>query len=85
VFNAMRQVVPHEAVPRLFQVTRVTDGTAAQAQVSVRLEDYGYIATGESADTDTLTASPWPTSAPLNHLFARKEKSAPAPTAPRRF
>ena len=36
VFNAIHQLVPHGAVLRLFQVHAVTEGTDAQAQVSVR-------------------------------------------------
>ena len=50
-------LVPHGAVLRLFQVHAVTEGTDAQAQVSVRLEEDGRIATGQASDTDTLTAS----------------------------
>jgi len=68
---------PHEAVLRLFQVHAVTEGTDAQAQVSVRLEEEGRIATGQAADTDTLTASAKAYVNALNNLLARKEKSAP--------
>jgi 2-isopropylmalate synthase len=77
VFNAIHAVVPHEAILRLFQVHAVTEGTDAQAQVSVRLEEEGRIATGQAADTDTLTASAKAYINALNNLFARKEKSAP--------
>ncbi|HEX7760909.1 MAG TPA: 2-isopropylmalate synthase [Caulobacteraceae bacterium] len=79
VFNAIHEVAPHTAVLRLFQVHAVTEGTDAQAQVSVRLEDDGRIATGQAADTDTLTASAMAYVNALNNLSARKEKSAPAP------
>ena len=79
VFNAIHQLVPHGAVLRLFQVHAVTEGTDAQAQVSVRLEEDGRIATGQAADTDTLTASATAYVNALNNLFARKEKSAPEP------
>jgi 2-isopropylmalate synthase len=78
VFNAIHEVAPHEAVLRLFQVHAVTEGTDAQAQVSVRLEEDGHIATGQAADTDTLTASAKAYVNALNNLFARKEKSAPS-------
>jgi hypothetical protein len=82
--------VPHEAILRLFQVHAVTEGTDAQAQVSVRLEEDGRIATGQAADTDTLTASAKAYVNALNNLLARKEKSAarrdrvrlPAPRRP---
>jgi 2-isopropylmalate synthase len=77
VFNAIHAVAPHEAILRLFQVHAVTEGTDAQAQVSVRLEEEGRIATGQAADTDTLTASAKAYVNALNNLLARKEKSAP--------
>jgi 2-isopropylmalate synthase len=79
VFNAIHELAPHEAVLRLFQVHAVTEGTDAQAQVSVRLEEDGRIATGQAADTDTLTASAMAYVNALNNLSARKEKTAPAP------
>ncbi|MDB5452194.1 MAG: leuA [Caulobacteraceae bacterium] len=78
VFNAIHEVAPHTAILRLFQVHAVTEGTDAQAQVSVRLEEDGYIATGQAADTDTLTASAKAYVNALNSLVARKEKTAPA-------
>jgi len=81
VFNAIHAVAPHDAILRLFQVHAVTEGTDAQAQVSVRLEEDGRIATGQAADTDTLTASAKAYVNALNNLFARKEKSAPGRVA----
>ena len=44
----------------------------------MRLEEDGRIATGQAADTDTLTASAKAYVNALNNLFARKEKSAPS-------
>src|SRR6202008_90620 len=79
VFHAIHPAAAHEAVLRLFQVHAVSEGTDAQAQVSVRLEDDGRIATGQAADTDTLTASAKAYVHALTNLFARKEKSAPDP------
>jgi 2-isopropylmalate synthase len=77
VFNAIRQVAPHGATLRLFQVHAVTEGTDAQAQVSVRLEENGHIATGAAADTDTMTASAKAYVNALNNLMARREKTKP--------
>ncbi|HEX6859902.1 MAG TPA: 2-isopropylmalate synthase [Caulobacteraceae bacterium] len=77
VFNAIHEIVPHSANLRLFQVHAVTEGTDAQAQVSVRLEEDGRIATGQAADTDTLTASAKAYVNALNNLFSRKEKGRP--------
>jgi 2-isopropylmalate synthase len=81
VFNAIRKCAPHEATLRLFQVHAVTEGTDAQAQVSVRLEEDGRIATGQAADTDTLTASAKAYINALNNLTARKEKTDPGAIA----
>ena len=36
--NAIKALVPHEAVLELYQVSAVTEGTDAQAEVSVRLQ-----------------------------------------------
>ncbi len=77
VFNAIRQVAPHAAALRLFQVHAVTEGTDAQAQVSVRLEEDGRIATGTASDTDTMTASAKAYINALNNLMARREKTRP--------
>ena len=79
VFNAIRMIFPHETLLRLFQVHAVTEGTDAQAQVSVRLEEDGRIVTGNAADTDTLTAAAKAYVSALNNLLQRREKSAPEP------
>jgi 2-isopropylmalate synthase len=79
VFSCIRKIVPHEAELRLFQIHAVTEGTDAQAQVSVRLEEGGRIATGHAADTDTLTAAAKAYVNALNNLLVRKEKTAPEP------
>ena len=42
---------------QLFQVHAVTEGTDAQAEVTVRLEEDGKTVNGQGADTDTLVAS----------------------------
>ncbi len=58
-FNAIKAILPHEAKLQLYQVHAVTEGTDAQAEVSVRLEhaESGRTATGRAADPDTLVAS----------------------------
>ena len=55
----------------------VTEGTDAQAQVSVRLEEDGQIATGQAADTDTIVASAKAYVNALNKLLVRRLKTAP--------
>ncbi|MCC5976243.1 MAG: 2-isopropylmalate synthase, partial [Rubellimicrobium sp.] len=56
-FKAIKQLFPTQARLQIYQVHAVTEGTDAQATVSVRLEEDGRIATGQSADTDTVVAS----------------------------
>jgi 2-isopropylmalate synthase len=56
-FNAVKTLVPHEVRLQLYQVHAVTEGTDAQATVSVRLESGGRIFTGQAADTDTVVSS----------------------------
>lgn len=76
-FNAVRQLVPHTARLQLYQVHAVTEGTDAQATVSVRLEEDGKIATGQSADTDTIVASTRAYVNAVNKLLVRRLKTAP--------
>ncbi|MDX5360254.1 MAG: 2-isopropylmalate synthase [Alphaproteobacteria bacterium] len=77
IFKAIKKLTgeyPHLA---LYQVHAVTGGTDAQAEVSVRLEDEGHVASGQGADTDTLVASAKAYVNALNRLMVRREKSAP--------
>ena len=74
-FKAVRELYPNKARLQLYQVNAVTEGTDAQATVSVRLEEDGMIATGQSADTDTVVASARAYIAALNRLLLRREKS----------
>lgn len=76
-FRAIRAVVPHEARLALFQVHAVTEGTDAQAEVSVRLEEAGKTVTGRGSDTDTMVASARAYISALNKLMTRREKNAP--------
>jgi 2-isopropylmalate synthase len=76
-FKAVQALFPHGATLQLYQVHAVTEGTDAQATVSVRLEDQGRIATGQSADTDTVVASAKAYINAINRLLVRREKSAP--------
>ena len=74
----MQSLVPHDARLALYQVHAVTEGTDAQATVSVRMEEDGKIATGQSADTDTVVASTQAYVNALNKLLVRRLKTAPA-------
>jgi 2-isopropylmalate synthase, bacterial type len=70
-FKAIRAIVPHEAVLRLYQVSAVTEGTDAQAEVSVRLEEGGRMVTAKAADTDTIAASARAYVSAINKLVTR--------------
>ena len=74
-FNAVKQAFPHGARLQLYQVHAVTEGTDAQATVSVRMEEDGRIVTGEAADTDTVVASAKAYVKALNRLLVRREKT----------
>ncbi|NQU69517.1 MAG: 2-isopropylmalate synthase [Rhodospirillales bacterium] len=77
-FNAVKELFPHEATLQLYQVHAVTEGTDAQAEVTVRLEEDGKTVNGQGADTDTLVASARAYVNALNKLLVKREKSAPA-------
>jgi 2-isopropylmalate synthase len=78
VFNCIRELSPHEAILQLFQVHAVTQGTDAQAEVTVRLEENGRSVNGQGADTDTLVAAAKAYVHALNKLLVKRERSAPA-------
>jgi 2-isopropylmalate synthase len=76
-FNAVKKLFPHEARLLLYQVHAVTEGTDAQATVSVRMEEEGRIVTGQAADTDTVVASLKAYVNALNRLLVRRGKAQP--------
>src|ERR1700750_2276680 len=83
-FNCIKAMVPHEAVLELYQVHAVTEGTDAQAEVSVRLSEDGRAVTSKGADPDTLVASAKAYLGALNKLIARRQRGLEAVGAPAR-
>lgn len=77
IFNAIKALAPHEATLELFQVHAVTEGTDAQAEVSVRLNEDGKSVTGRGADPDTLVASARAYIAALNKLVLKRSRGKP--------
>jgi 2-isopropylmalate synthase len=73
IFNAIGMLVPHSARLELYQVHAVTEGTDAQAEVSVRLsnKEDGKSVTAKAADLDTLVASAKAYIMALNRLSAK--------------
>jgi 2-isopropylmalate synthase len=76
-FNAIKAIVPHEAVLELYQVHAVTEGTDAQAEVSVRLAEGGKTVTARAADPDTLVASAKAYLGALNRLMVKRKRGKP--------
>jgi len=76
-FKAVKTLFQTQARLQLYQVSAVTEGTDAQATVSVRLEEDGRIATGQSADTDTVVASAKAYVNALNRLLVRRSQTQP--------
>jgi len=77
IFNAIQAILPHDARLSLYQVHAVTEGTDAQAEVSVRLEEDGKIVSGRGADVDTMVASAKAYVSALNKLSVRRQKTRP--------
>jgi 2-isopropylmalate synthase len=76
-FNAIKALIPHEAVLELYQVHAVTAGTDAQAEVSVRLSENGKTVTSKGADPDTLVASAKAYIGALNRLMVKRQRGKP--------
>jgi len=77
-FKAIKSLFEHRARLQLYQVHAVTEGTDAQAKVTVRLGEDGRTVNGQGADTDTLVASAKAYVNALNKLLVKREKTAPA-------
>ncbi|MEM1266727.1 MAG: 2-isopropylmalate synthase [Pseudomonadota bacterium] len=77
-FNAVNRLVTHAAELQLYQVHAVTEGTDAQATVTVRMQEGGKLVTGQASETDTVVASAKAYVNALNKLLVRREKTAPA-------
>jgi 2-isopropylmalate synthase len=77
IFNAIHALVPHQATLDLYQVHAVTEGTDAQAEVSVRLTENGKSVTAKGADPDTLVASAKAYLGALNKLMVKRQRGRP--------
>ncbi len=80
IFKCIKKLYPHEVKLLLYNVHAVTEGTDAQATVSVRIEEKGKTTVGQAADTDTLVASANAYLSALNKLIIKREKTAPDPS-----
>ena len=78
VFNAIKAAFPHEVSLELYQVHAVTEGTDAQAEVSVRLSEDGRASSARAAHADTLVASAKAYVAALSRLVAQRGRGPDA-------
>jgi 2-isopropylmalate synthase len=85
VFNCIKELVPHEGVLELYQVHAVTEGTDAQAEVSVRISEHGRAVTSRGADPDTLVASAKAYLGALNKLMVRAQRAGNLAVSERRI
>ncbi len=76
-FKCIKKLYPHDVKLLLYQVHAVTEGTDAQATVSVRIEENGKTTVGQAADTDTMVASANAYLAALNKMIIKRQKTAP--------
>jgi 2-isopropylmalate synthase len=77
IFKCIKKLYPHDVNLQLYQVHAVTEGTDAQATVSVRIEENGKTTVGQAADTDTLVASANSYINALNKMIIKRNKTAP--------
>ena len=77
IFKCIKVLYPHDVKLLLYQVHAVTEGTDAQATVSVRIEEKGKTTVGQASDTDTLVASANAYLGALNKMIIKREKTSP--------
>ena len=77
IFKCIKALYPHDVNLQLYQVHAVTEGTDAQATVSVKIEENGKTTVGQAADTDTLVASANAYINSLNKLIIKRDRTAP--------
>ena len=76
IFKCIKDLYPHDVKLSLYQVHAVTEGTDAQATVSVKIEENDRTTVGQSADTDTLVASANAYLNALNKMLIKREKKS---------
>ncbi len=78
IFKGIKYLTGFKPHLQLYQVHAVTQGTDAQAEVTVRLEENGKTVNGQGADTDTMVASAKAYINALNKLLIKRGRSAPS-------
>jgi len=85
IFKCVKKLYPHDVNLQLYQVHAVTEGTDAQATVSVRIEENGKTTVGQAADTDTLVASANAYINALNKMIIKRDKIAPGQSSEQNY
>jgi 2-isopropylmalate synthase len=75
IFKGIKELTGYYPHLQLYQVHAVTEGTDAQAEVTVRLEEDGKTVNGQGADTDTMVASTKAYINALNKLLVKRKKT----------
>lgn len=73
-FNAIKNLIDFSPKLVLFQIHAITEGTDAQAECTVRLEEDGRTVNGQGAHDDTVTAAARAYAAAANKLLVKREK-----------
>ncbi|MDB9762445.1 2-isopropylmalate synthase [Alphaproteobacteria bacterium] len=76
IFKGISALVEGDFSLQLFAVNAVTEGTDAQAEVTVRLLENGKSVNGQAADTDTMVAAARAYIVALNKLIVKREKKS---------
>ena len=76
IFKCIKTLYPHDVNLQLYQVHAVTEGTDAQATVSVKIEENDRTTVGQSSDTDTLVASAKAYLNALNKMLIKRDKKS---------
>ena len=73
-YKAIKSIINTSSMLVKYEVKGITGGTDALGEVTVTLEEDGYVARGTGADTDIITASAKAYINALNKLECRKRK-----------
>ena len=74
-FNAIKKITKTDFGLKLYQVHAITEGTDAQGEVTVRLEDNDLSSQAKGSDPDIIVASAKAYISALNRLIYKKTKS----------
>jgi 2-isopropylmalate synthase len=73
-FKTIKKITRTKSKLLQFAINAITSGTEAQGEVTVRLEEKGYVVIGQGADTDVIVASAKAYINALNKMEFKKQK-----------